>query len=177
MPNLNNKYKFTFKIVFIGHQDSGISGYLEKYTYKLPFNKELSIGLDFDIKDLKIKNNAVKLQILNITEDKHFEFLLPKFLKGASALVYLLNLSNSDFLKHTNNIKEIFYEKSEKNTAKLIFCMVTTKYRSKIIDKNLTTVINHINPDVFYKIPLANYRKINKSVKKITKYLYRRYSN
>ena len=177
MSNLSNNYKFTFKIVFVGNQDSGIIDYLKKYTNEFPFNKELTIGVVFYGKDLKIKNNAVHLQIWNITGKQSPEFLLLNYLKGANALVYLLNLSNNDFLKCINNIKELFYNKSDKNVVKIIFCMVSTKYKIKIINKNLLTVINQINPDIFYKIPLNNYRKINKSIKKLTKYLYRRYNN
>jgi len=86
MPN----YDYTFKILLLGDASVGKTSLAKRYTYNI-FNpsERLTIGVDFHVKTIQLKNKAIKLQIWDVGGEERFRFLLPTYCLGANAAFLL----------------------------------------------------------------------------------------
>ena len=73
--------QFLFKIIVVGNANVGKSCILSKYTkneYKVDYN--VTIGVEFSSKHIKINDTSVKLQIWDTVLSIHFHLFLVKFI-------------------------------------------------------------------------------------------------
>src|SRR5271157_1218363 len=79
-----SKYSYTFKILMMGAGSVGKTALCEKYVTGLwnPLT-QLTIGVDFHIKTMKIDDKTVKLQIWDMGGEDRFRFLLSTYCLGA----------------------------------------------------------------------------------------------
>ena len=83
-------YDYTFKILLLGDASVGKTSLAKRYTYNI-FNpsERLTIGVDFHVKTIQLKNKAIKLQIWDVGGEERFRFLLPTYCLGANAAFLL----------------------------------------------------------------------------------------
>jgi small GTP-binding protein len=110
---------FSFKILLIGHNDSGKIDYLEKFGNSwFKANTKLSIGISFEVKEIKIENLNIKLQIWDIVTEDRWKDMIPYHCRGALGAILMFETSNFDTLlqltrwvhiirQNTNNIPMI----------------------------------------------------------------------
>ena len=97
-------FDFTFKILLLGDASVGKTSFTKRYCYNI-FNpsERLTIGVDFHIKTLELKNTKIKLQIWDVGGEERFRFLLPTYCLGANAAFLLYDITRSYTL---DNISE-----------------------------------------------------------------------
>ncbi len=69
------------------------------------FNEEYepSIVVDFFSKTLKYKNNTFKLQIWDSAGEEKFKSLIPNYIRGASLIFLVYDISNKNSFNNLNN--------------------------------------------------------------------------
>ena len=122
-PDLEEEYTFiphfSFKILLIGHNDSGKIDYLEKFGNSwFKANTKLSIGISFEVKEIKIEDLNIKLQIWDLVTEDRWKDMIPYHCRGALGAILMFETSNFDTLltltrwvhiirQNTNNIPMI----------------------------------------------------------------------
>lgn len=90
---------FTFKVLLIGHNASGKITHLESYGNAwFRANTKLSIGISFEIKEIKIENLNIKLQIWDLATEDRWRDLVPYYSRGALGAIFMFETSNSETL-------------------------------------------------------------------------------
>jgi Ras-related protein Rab-11B len=88
------------KVLLIGHNDSGKITYLESFGNSwFEANTKLSIGISFEIKEIKIENLNIKLQIWDLVTEDRWRDLVPFYCRGALGAILMFEISNSDTLQ------------------------------------------------------------------------------
>ncbi|MFW9970408.1 MAG: Rab family GTPase [Candidatus Odinarchaeota archaeon] len=97
-------YDYTFKILLLGDASVGKTSFTKRYCYNL-FNpsERLTIGVDFHVKTIELKNKRVKLQLWDVGGEERFRFLLPTYCLGANAAFLLYDITRPSTL---DNISE-----------------------------------------------------------------------
>jgi len=100
MPN----YDYTFKILLLGDASVGKTSFTKRYCYNI-FNpsERLTIGVDFHVKTIELKEKKIKLQIWDVGGEERFRFLLPTYCLGANAAFLLYDITRPSTL---DNIPE-----------------------------------------------------------------------
>jgi small GTP-binding protein len=95
---------FLFKVLLIGHNDSGKITHLESFgTSWFKENTKLSIGISFEIKQIKIENLYIKLQIWDLATQNHWRRMVPLYSRGALGAILMFEISNSETLYKLSN--------------------------------------------------------------------------
>lgn len=90
---------FLFKVLLIGHNDLGKITYLENYGNSwFEANTKLSIGISFEIKEIKIENLNIKLQIWDLAIEDRWRDLVPFYCRGALGAILMFEISTSKTL-------------------------------------------------------------------------------
>jgi len=70
----------------------------------------LTIGVDFFVKKLQIKDIKVTLQLWDFGGEDRFRFLLPKYVSGSSGGIFMYDITRYSTLKNVEDWLEIFRE-------------------------------------------------------------------
>ncbi|MFW9773804.1 MAG: Rab family GTPase [Promethearchaeota archaeon] len=90
---------FLFKVLLVGHNDTGKITYLENYGNSwFKANTKLSIGISFEIKEIKIESLNIKLQIWDLATEERWRVLVPLYCRGALGALLMFEISNSKTL-------------------------------------------------------------------------------
>ena len=102
--SLSKNYDFTFKILLLGDASVGKTSFTKRYCYNI-FNpsERLTIGVDFHVKTIDLKEKKIKLQIWDVGGEERFRFLLPTYCLGANAAFLLYDITRPSTL---DNISE-----------------------------------------------------------------------
>jgi small GTP-binding protein len=106
-------YDYTFKILLLGDASVGKTSFTKRYCYNL-FNpsERLTIGVDFHVKTIKLKDKLVKLQLWDVGGEERFRFLLPTYCLGANAAFLLYDVTRSQTLDDISEWTNIVHQKS-----------------------------------------------------------------
>ena len=127
-------YDATFKIVLIGDPNSGKATLTERFTTNLfKSDTKMTVGVDFEVKNLVIDDKRIKLQIWEIGGEERFRFLLPTYVRGANGVLFIYNVSNFSSLAHIDDWllvvkKEI---KSEEDTFPIVVVGIVPEYEEE----------------------------------------------
>ncbi len=107
-----SSYDYTFKILLLGDASVGKTSFTKRYCYNL-FNpsERLTIGVDFHVKTIKIKDKLVKLQLWDVGGEERFRFLLPTYCLGANAAFLLYDITRSQTLDNIGEWTNIVHQK------------------------------------------------------------------
>jgi len=107
-----SSYDYTFKILLLGDASVGKTSFTKRYCYNL-FNpsERLTIGVDFHVKTIKIKDKLVKLQLWDVGGEERFRFLLPTYCLGANAAFLLYDVTRSQTLDNIGEWTNIVHQK------------------------------------------------------------------
>jgi len=109
MPN----YDYTFKILLLGDASVGKTSFTKRYCYNI-FNpsERLTIGVDFHVKTIKLKEKKIKLQIWDVGGEERFRFLLPTYCLGANAAFLLYDVTRPYTLDNISEWTSIVRQKA-----------------------------------------------------------------
>ena len=97
-------YDITYKIVLFGDRGEERTILAQKFLTNLfKLDSKMTIGVDFEIKSLKIDNRMIRLQIWDLVGGERFRFLLPTYVRGANGALFFYNVANYNSLAHIDD--------------------------------------------------------------------------
>ena len=92
------------KIILIGDVSVGKTSIINCLLgQKFSDEYEPSIGIDFFSKNIKYKNKIIKLQIWDSAGQEKFKSLIPNYIRGASLIFLVYDISNKKTFNNLNN--------------------------------------------------------------------------
>ncbi len=94
-------YDAIFKVVIFGDAGSGKTTLLKRYMTGLFIeNTQMTIGVDFETKNLAIDSAQVKLMVWDFAGEERFRFIFPKYIRGAMGGILLYDITSYSSLSH-----------------------------------------------------------------------------
>ena len=93
-----------FKIVIFGDAGSGKTTLTKRFKTNLFISdSQMTIGVDFETKDIEVDGKKVKLMIWDFGGEERFRFILPKYIDGAMGGLFMYDITNYPSLAHIDN--------------------------------------------------------------------------
>ena len=90
---------FSFKVLLIGHNDSGKISSLESFGNSwFKANTKLTLGISFEVKEIQIESLNIKLQIWDLSTEERWRALVPMYCRGALGAVLIFDATNLESL-------------------------------------------------------------------------------
>lgn len=90
-----------FKIVIFGDAGSGKTSLMKRFkTDMFISDSQMTIGVDFETKNLAIDSVHVKLMVWDFAGEERFRFIFPKYIRGAMGGILLYDITNYASLSH-----------------------------------------------------------------------------
>lgn len=106
----------SFKVLLIGHDDSGHISSLESFGNSwFKSNTKLTIGISFEVKEIQIESLNIKLQIWDLATQDQWQELVPKYCRGALGAILIFDVANGESLYQLSKWIEII----KTNTANI----------------------------------------------------------
>ncbi|MFX0167546.1 MAG: Rab family GTPase [Promethearchaeota archaeon] len=97
-------YDVTYKVVIFGDPEVERTELTQRYLTNLfKSDTKMTIGVDFEVKSLKINDKKVKLQIWDFGGEERFRFLLSTYVRGANGALFIYNAANYSTLAHIDD--------------------------------------------------------------------------
>ena len=94
---------FTFKIVIFGDAQTGKTTLTHRFlTNMFKDDFQMTIGVDFLLKPVKVYGENVKLQIWDFAGEERFRYLLPSYIKGANGGIFMYDITKYSSLAHAD---------------------------------------------------------------------------
>jgi small GTP-binding protein len=99
---------FSFKIVLIGHNDSGKISTIERFGNSwFEANTKLTLGISFEVKEIQIEDLNIKLQIWDLVTEERWRALVPYYCRGALGAILIFDVSNLESLSQLSKWVQI----------------------------------------------------------------------
>lgn len=90
-----NEFDHLIKLIIVGESGVGKSSLLNRYCDNNYTDTYMStIGVDFKIKNLKIDNRKVKIQVWDTAGQERFKGIINSYYRGAHAVMLVFDLTN-----------------------------------------------------------------------------------
>ena len=97
-------YDSTFKLILFGDAGCGKTTLTQRFLTDLfKSDSKMTIGVDFEVKTLEVNEKKVKLQIWDFGGEERFRFLLPTYVRGANAGLFMYDITNYSSLAHIDD--------------------------------------------------------------------------
>ena len=117
-----------FKVCLFGDGGVGKTTLISRYlTGIFKSDSNITIGVDFHIKQLVIQEKRVSLQIWDFAGEDRFRFLLPSYVLGASGGIFMYDITRYSSLKNFQDWREIFKQGYKGPLNQLPIIMVGSK--------------------------------------------------
>ena len=101
---LNEMYDATFKIIVFGDPNIGKETLTQRFLTNLFVSDQtMTIGVDFEVKSLRVDGQKVKLQVWDFGGEERFRFLLPTYVRGARGGIFLYDITNYSSIAHIDD--------------------------------------------------------------------------
>ncbi|KKK41091.1 MAG: small GTP-binding domain protein [Candidatus Lokiarchaeum sp. GC14_75] len=102
------KSDYTFKIVIFGDSQTGKTTLSHRFLTNL-FKEDIqmTLGVDFLLKAIKINGKNIKLQIWDFAGEERFRFLFPSYIRGANGAIFMYDITNYGSLAHVDDWYEV----------------------------------------------------------------------
>ncbi len=114
----------TFKIIIFGEGGVGKTSLTHRYlTGVFSEGRNVTIGVEFYVKNIVIEGENIKLQIWDFGGEQRFRFLLPNYCKGSNGGIFVYDVTNLASLHSLHEWMEVIFE----NAPKIPILVVGTK--------------------------------------------------
>jgi Ras-related protein Rab-11B len=104
-----------FKVCIFGDGGVGKTTLVKRYlTGVFNGSSTMTIGVDFHIKNVEVEGHIVKLQIWDFAGEDRFRFLLPGYMIGASAGVFMYDITRYSSIKNVLDWLEVYKQGTDK---------------------------------------------------------------
>jgi small GTP-binding protein len=102
-------YNYQFRIVTVGDSQVGKTAIIYRLTQdQFRFDNDITIGVDFATKMLKIRNYEIKLHIWDTAGQEQFQSITRSYYRGTSGCLLVYDISNrQSFLNVTKWLQEV----------------------------------------------------------------------
>lgn len=102
-------YNAAFKICIFGSGGVGKSTLMSRYlTGRMNVDVKMTIGLDIGIKQIEVEGKNIILQIWDLAGEKRFRFFLPGYSLGASAGIFMYDVTRPTSLSEIEEWLKVF---------------------------------------------------------------------
>jgi small GTP-binding protein len=121
-------YDALFKVCIFGDGGVGKTSLVNRFlTGLFKSGTIMTIGVDFLMKDLEFQGKKVALQIWDFAGEKRFQFLLPGYVKGTSAGIFMFDITRMSSLTSLNEWLEVFKKGADEEGANVPIMIVGGK--------------------------------------------------
>lgn len=114
IPHYEDSYDALFKIVLFGDIVEGREELRHKFLPSLfKSNTKMTIGVDFEVINLKVDQNLVKLQIWDLDGKERFRSLYPTYVRGSTGGLFIYNVSHLESLDSIDDWLSLIKRKSK----------------------------------------------------------------
>ena len=146
--NNANGYDMIFKIVLIGDTSVGKTNILSKYLKgEFEPKSKSTVGVEFGVKNFKIENNIVKVQIWETAGEERYRSITNAYYKGAKGSLLIYDITNK---KSFENIEK-WISDLKANTGDNI-SMILLGNKTDLEEKREVSIEEGKNKAEFYNI-------------------------
>ena len=152
-----NGYDMIFKIVLIGDTSVGKTNILSKYL-KGEFDPKSrsTVGVEFGVKNFKIENNIVKVQIWDTAGEERYRSITNAYYKGAKGSLLVYDITNK---KSFENVEK--WISDLKANADEDISMILLGNKTDLEDKRVVTTEEGKNKAEFYNLTFMETSALN----------------
>jgi len=97
-------YDATYKIVLFGDPGVERTQLTQRFLTNLfKSDSKMTIGVDFEVKNLKVYDKRIKLQVWDFSGEERFRYLLPTYVRGANGALFIYDVNNFSSLVHIDD--------------------------------------------------------------------------
>lgn len=151
----NNQY--TFKVIILGDSCTGKTTF-----FKRIFNQEIgdyrsTIGVDFKIKELKINEKNIKLQLWDTAGQERFRSIISSFYRGNDCAIFFYDITDRNSFNNIKNwIKDCNNLSLEKKMVKILIGNKTDNSENRKINYEEGLNFSKENDMEFFEISAVN---------------------
>ena len=98
---MEKDYDFLLKLIIVGDTLVGKSSLLSKYVDDLFLEDiEPTIGVDFKVKTIKVKEKCVKLDVWDTSGRERFHNIIINYFRGSNGILLLYDITNKESFKN-----------------------------------------------------------------------------
>ena len=154
-----NGYDMIFKIVLIGDTSVGKTNILSKYlTDEFDAKSKATVGVEFGVKNFKIENNIVKVQIWETAGEERYRSITNAYYKGAKGSLLIYDITNK---KSFENVEK--WISDLKANADEDISMILLGNKTDLEDKRVVTTEEGKNKAELYKFAFMETSALNGS--------------
>ncbi len=121
-------YYASFKICLFGDSAVGKTSLAYRYiTHRFIEETKSTLGADIIVKDLKIDDNTIKLQIWDFGGEKKFRNLLPVYASGSSGGIFMYDITRKNTLDNLEGWLSVFKKNLTTEESQIPILMVGGK--------------------------------------------------
>ena len=199
MSKIKKNADITFKIITLGNAGVGKTSILNRFHSGIfEENTRSTIGIDFSIKQLILKNNiAIKLKLIDTCGQEIYKSITKSYFKNCDGVFFVFALNNKKSFDEIGEWIKLFNENENKNVTQFLVgnkCDIKDRIDTNLIDifaksqnikyietsaKNNTNIdelfqdIGEILYDIYNKSGIENksqqIQKLNNKEKKVKK--------
>ena len=155
--NNANGYDMIFKIVLIGDTSVGKTNILSKYlTDEFDAKSKATVGVEFGVKNFKIENNIVKVQIWETAGEERYRSITNAYYKGAKGSLLVYDITNK---KSFENVEK--WISDLKANADEDISMILLGNKTDLEDKRVVTTEEGKNKAEFYNLTFMETSALN----------------
>lgn len=107
-------YDAIFKVVIFGDAGCGKTTLAKRYMTGLFIpDSQMTIGVDFETKDIFLNGSHVKLMVWDFAGEERFRFMLPKYIRGAMGGILLYDITEYSSFSHIYDWLSVIKETNE----------------------------------------------------------------
>ena len=150
-------YNMIFKIVLIGDTSVGKTNILSKYL-KGEFDpkSKSTVGVEFGVKNFKIENNIVKVQIWDTAGEERYRSITNAYYKGAKGSLLVYDITNK---KSFENVEK--WISDLKANADEDISMILLGNKTDLEDKRVVSTEEGKNKAEFYNLTFMETSALN----------------
>ena len=152
-----NGYDMIFKIVLIGDTSVGKTNILSKYlTDEFDPKSKATVGVEFGVKNFKIENNIVKVQIWDTAGEERYRSITNAYYKGAKGSLLVYDITNK---KSFENVEK--WISDLKANADEDISMILLGNKTDLEDKRVVSTEEGKNKAEFYNLTFMETSALN----------------
>ncbi len=167
-------YDYAFKLIMAGNGGVGKTTMVSRYmSKKFSINLKRTIGIEFQIKDIKVKFKKKKrhcrLQIWDLGGQQRFHFLHPGFINGANGALLLFDISNQNSFEELTHWVDLL--RNQDKNLKIILIAAKCDLQHKIDDDKALNLCKNFRLYEYIKASSKSGLNVDKVYENITKAL------
>ncbi len=119
--SIENKYDYIFKLLLIGDSGVGKSSIVLRFADDTFTDSYIStIGVDFKIRTITIRNKIIKLQIWDTAGQERFRTITTSYYRGAHAIIIVFDITDKLTFDNVENWLENINLYANNNIQKIL---------------------------------------------------------